>query len=374
LSGECLILGRPFGKHIDNQELNALVPSRSEAGRYSQVLAPDVVREAQLHVRSCLDCGKKVWKYWLLVNRLSMANLEAAPRGRDCPKDDDVNWFELAAGLWPEMRAAQLIKHAALCDHCGPRLRAATRMEHDSTPAEQKLVSGLTVKAPTASDSPASRNARTWLSAKSFAMAIALIVVTGIFAARAPRPATQLSGREIAEFAVVTHRLHAEGALPLEMRTDSQWALNEWFKTKLQFALALPASAPSFNEQRPYLLDGARIVPIGKKTAAFIAYRRAGVETRLQSASLMVTPDSVALATGGVETHFAKITFHYSRLDGYKVVTWSSHGLTYALVSQEDDTMQRACMVCHSAMGDRDLSNTSTPLRPRRDPAEPVWQ
>ena len=49
-------------------------------------------------------------------------------------------------------------------------------------------------------------------------------------------------------------------------------------------------------------------------------------------------------------------------VDGYKVVTWSLHGLTYALVSEEGNDTQKSCMVCHSAMRDRDLNHTSTPL------------
>lgn len=367
-------MGRPFGKHIDNQELNALVPSRPEAGRESPGLSPDVIREAQLHVRSCLDCGKKVWKYWLLVNRLSIVTSAVAPAGRDCPKDDDVNWFELAAGLWPELKAAQLIQHAALCDHCGPLLRAATRMEHYPTPAEQKMVSELTVRQHDGAPAPSSRRLPIWFSAKWFAAAMALILLAGVWSARSSLSPRPLTGNQIAEFAVATHRQHAQGILPLDMRTDSQWALNEWFKTKLPFALSLPASAPAPSEQRPYSLEGARLVSVGGKTAAFVAYRILGAETHLASASLTVTPDSVAVATGGVEARFAKVSFHYSRVDGYKVVTWSSHGLTYTLVSQEDDTTQRSCMVCHSAMGDRDLSNTSTPLRSFRDSAEPVWQ
>jgi hypothetical protein len=40
----------------------------------------------------------------------------------DCPYDEDVDWHEVAAGLWPELKAKQLIMHAALCDHCGPLL------------------------------------------------------------------------------------------------------------------------------------------------------------------------------------------------------------------------------------------------------------
>jgi hypothetical protein len=85
--------------------------------------------------------------------------------------------------------------------------------------------------------------------------------------------------------------------------------------------------------------------------------------------SLMVTPDSVAVASGGVKVDFKKVSFHYRMVEGYKVVTWSLRGRTYALVSQEGNNAQRSCMVCHSAMRDRDLSQTPTPLR-----TEPVLQ
>jgi hypothetical protein len=85
--------------------------------------------------------------------------------------------------------------------------------------------------------------------------------------------------------------------------------------------------------------------------------------------SLMVTPDSVAVASGGIIADFKKVSFHYRMVEGYKVVTWSLRGRTYALVSQEGNSTQRSCMVCHSPMRDRDLSQTPTPLR-----TEPVLQ
>ena len=74
-----------------------------------------------------------------------MAVSEAAPPGADCPKDEDVDWHEVAAGLWPELKATQLIMHAALCDHCGPLLRAATSVDDDPTPQEEKLLAELKV-------------------------------------------------------------------------------------------------------------------------------------------------------------------------------------------------------------------------------------
>jgi anti-sigma factor RsiW len=172
-----------------------------------------------------------------------------------------------------------------------------------------------------------------------------------------------LSGPKYAEFAVKTHRQHAQGSLALDVRSDSVQALNDWFKKKLQFSLTLPASPAAPADERPYRLEGARLVQVGGKTAAFVAYQMPTAQMPTAEASLMVAPNSVAVASGGVEVDFKKVRFHYSMVDGYRVVTWSLHGLTYALVSEEGNDTQKSCMVCHSAMRDRDLSHTPTPLR-----------
>ena len=107
----------------------------------------------------------------------------------------------------------------------------------------------------------------------------------------------------------------------------------------------------------------------GGRTAAYIAY-----QMQTGPVSLIVVPASVAVASGGVEVDFKKVIFHYRTVDGYKVVTWSQHELTYALVSQEGNRTQRSCMVCHSAMKDRDLSRTPTPLGALGNAPEPVEQ
>jgi hypothetical protein len=353
-------LGRPFDKHIDNEELNALVPSSPETGQELHGLPPDAVREAERHVKSCLDCSGKVSKYRQLVNRSSNVVVsQAAPPGADCPNDRDVDWHEVAAGLWPELKAKQLIMHAALCDHCGPLLRAATSVDDDPTSQEEKLLAVL--KAPSRPDlipepvpaPPSPPWFMRWL-----VPALALILIVAALVTWWPSSPRLLSAVKFAEFAVSTHRQHAQGNLALDVRSDSQQILNEWFRAKLPFSLALPASPAAPGEERPYRLQGARLVPAGGKTAVYIAYQ-------MQSGpvSLMVAPDSVAIASGGIEVYFKKVTFHYRTVESYKVVTWSLHGNTYALVSQEGNSTQRSCMVCHSAMRDRDLSQTPVPLR-----------
>jgi anti-sigma factor RsiW len=359
-------LGRPVDKHIDHEELNALVSSSPGGEQQLHGLSADAVREAERHVKSCRDCSGKVSKYRQLVNRSSNVLVsEAAPPGAGCPNDGDVNWHEVAAGLWPELKAKQLIMHAALCDHCGPLLRASTSVDDDPTPQEEKLLAEL--KVPSRPDFtpepvpplPSPRPFMRWL-----VPAVALILIVAALVMLSPSSSKPLSGAKFAELAVSTHRQHAQGNLVLDVRSDSQQTLNEWFKAKSPFSLALPASPPAPGEERPYRLEGARLVQVGSKSAVYIAYQ---METG--PVSLMVTPDSVAVASGGVKVDFKKVSFHYRMVEGYKVVTWSLRGRTYALVSQEGNSTQRSCMVCHSPMRDRDLSQTPTPLR-----SEPVLQ
>jgi anti-sigma factor RsiW len=369
-------LRRPFDKHIDSHELDALVPSPTTTGQEVPGLLPDAIREAERHLQTCGDCSRKVSQYRQLVNQLSkVAVSDAAPPEVDCPEDSDVDWHEVAAGLWPEPMATHLIMHAALCDHCGPLLRAATSVDDDPSPQEEKLLAEL--KAPwwpelRANPIPTAPGAlpvwRRFLQWQMWAPALALILIIGVLSTRPPSSAAPLSGSTFAEFAVHAHRQHLQGNLALDVRSDSQQMLNEWFKAK-SLPLELPASPAAPGEERPYRLQGARLVKVAGKRAAFIAY-----QMQTGPVSLIVTPDSVAAASGGVTEDFKRVSFHYRTVAGYKVVTWSLHGQTYALVSQEGNSTQRSCMVCHSAMRDRDLSHTPTPLGADGNAVQPPAQ
>jgi len=344
------------------------VPSFSEAGHDAPKVPADGLRDAERHVLSCAECEAKVSKYRRLVSGGANVVPEAAPPGNDCPTN--VDWHEVAAGLWPELKTRQLIMHAALCDYCGPLLRGATSV-NGGAPAEPKnlptkavaLVRTGPVRRLAWPLSPL-RQHMTWLVPAVAMMVIAGILVTAPSSSKAP-----LTGKKFAEFAVSTHKQHAHGDLDLDIHTDSQQILNEWFKAKSEFPLALPASAALPGEQRPYHLEGARLVEVGGKTAAYVAY-----EMQPGDASLIVAPDSVAVAAGGVEVDFKKVSFHYSMVDGYRVVTWSVHGLTYGLVSQEGNSTQKSCMVCHSPMRDRDLTNIPTPFATKGRVVESIFQ
>jgi len=373
-------MARPLDKHIDSQELDALaaLPSKSEHER--PMLFRDAVREAERHLDTCASCNGKVANYQRLVNRTSNAALWAAGSRTDCSVGQGVDWHEVVGGLWPELKAKELIRHAALCDQCGPLLRDAAAVANDDEPTseEEKLLAKLRAPSSPAFKAtrelvpPASAPSSIWrvfLQWNVLVPVSALLLIIGIFAAKSPSSPGSLSGQRFAEFAVSAHRQHVQGQLALDVYSDSPEAVNEWVQSKAQIALALPASSAIPAEQRPYGLTGVRLMHIAGKSVAYIAYR-------MQSdlVSLIVAPDSVAVASGGIEVDFAKVNFHYATVEGYKAVTWSVHGLTYALISREGNGSQRSCMVCHSAMRGRDLSQIPTPPGAETDLAAPVWQ
>jgi anti-sigma factor RsiW len=277
----------------------------------------------------------------------------------------------VAAGLWPELKTQQLITHAARCARCGPLLRAASAAE--PTPQEEAFLAQL--KAPTRPALQATKEVppnhpssiwRRFLDWKVLVPASALLVLVAVLST-GRASSSPLSGSALAQFAATTHQQHLQGNLALELQSDSQSQLNEWLHQKSQFSLALPASSEAPREQLPYRIQGARLIRVRNNTAAYIAY-----QMEADPVSLIVTPLSVAVASGGSEVDFKKVSFHYYTTQGYKVVTWSVHGLTYALVSGEGNNMQRSCMVCHSAMRDRDLSHTPTPLADQNGIAGPA--
>jgi anti-sigma factor RsiW len=360
-------MGRPFDKHIDAQEIDALVPSRAHEGEGSKIARLGSMREAERHLASCPECRGKVAQYLQLVHRMNVGVSVTSAAQSDCPTD--IDWHEVAAGLWPELKTQQLIAHAARCAHCGPLLRAASAEE--PTPEEEAFLAQLKAPARPALKERAAEKHRSsiWgrlLEWKILVPASALLAVVAVLSA-GRASSSPLSGVELAQFAATTHKQHLAGNLALELHSDSQSLLNDWLHEKSQFSLALPASSESPREQMPYRIEGARLIRVRNNTAAYIAYRM-----EADPVSLIVTPLSVAVASGGFEADFKKVSFHYYTIQDYKVVTWSVHGLTYALVSGEGNNTQRSCMVCHSAMRDRDLSHTPTPLADQKNIAGPT--
>jgi anti-sigma factor RsiW len=142
--------------------------------------------------------------------------------------------------------------------------------------------------------------------------------------------------------AVDNHVRYLKGQLPLEVFSDSPEQIAAWFAGKLAFNLRLPDYPEQSAENKPYHVEGGRLVGFKEDYAAYIVYRLNG-----HPISLVVTSNSIAQPSGGEEIPWERLRFHFQTMSGWKVLTWSHNGLTYALVSNLQERGQASCIVCH---------------------------
>jgi mycothiol system anti-sigma-R factor len=150
------------------------------------------------------------------------------------------------------------------------------------------------------------------------------------------------------ETAAATHRSYLEGNLPMEFRSSSPSDVTAWFAGKVPFHFQLPLSQQTASAQQIYRLVGSRLVNFKGTYAALTTY-----DMGEQKISLFVVSDKSARAEGGEEVQSGSLMFHDHAVGSFKVITWSNHGLTYALVSSLPGSARQSCLVCHQNMSDR---------------------
>jgi CHAT domain-containing protein/tetratricopeptide (TPR) repeat protein len=136
-------LTRPFDKHLDSDELDRLVSlQRTSVSDSGRLLEPSL-REAERHVESCQDCSQKLQVHKSVHSEiLRMRAPNPSPPTPECM--GDAEWLEVAAGLLPETKTRELMKHAAQCGHCGPLLKnAAEALVDEPTPSEEAWLASL---------------------------------------------------------------------------------------------------------------------------------------------------------------------------------------------------------------------------------------
>ena len=177
--------------------------------------------------------------------------------------------------------------------------------------------------------------------------AIALVFVLGMMFI--PTIASNARAATYIDTALTTHRSYLDGKLPLEIESDSPEAVTAWFAGKVPFDFRLPTSQPFPNGQPAYRLVGARLVNYEGSYAALVTY-----EMKNEHISLLVASNKSAVASGGEEIRSGALTFHYHTKAGFNVITWSTHGLTYAQVSSLNTSAHQSCLVCHQNIADKD--------------------
>src|SRR5215469_4276298 len=153
-----------------------------------------------------------------------------------------------------------------------------------------------------------------------------------------------------AKLAVEAHQQHLGGELSLEISSTSPEVVSDWFSGQVSFSVKLPNYQEASGQDQLYQIEGGRVVQFNNDPAAYVSY-----QMDKQPISLLVTTDSVAAPSGGEEVVSKGITFHYDTIDGFKVITWSDRGLTYALVSNLKERGQQSCLVCHQGTRDKDF-------------------
>lgn len=176
-------------------------------------------------------------------------------------------------------------------------------------------------------------------------LAVGLVVVLAFLFT--PQIVQRAHANAFVEEAAATHRSYLEGNLPMEIHTSSPTAVTAWFAGKVPFHFQLPASQPSQIGEPIYRLTGSRLISFRGGNAALATY-----EMERDKISLLVISDESARAEGGEAVESGNLTFHYHAVGDFKVITWSNHGLTYALVSSLSGSAQQSCLVCHQNMAD----------------------
>jgi anti-sigma factor RsiW len=168
------------------------------------------------------------------------------------------------------------------------------------------------------------------------AVACAVAVLVTVLVLRRTTPAEP---RPLADIAVLYLRSVAAGQTPLDIVSADPAKLVEWFAGRLPFELLLPRlDSPELH------LVGSRLVDVGGRLAAFIAYRRGDVDIGLAVAQQGDVPPPRSTTS---ET-FRSIRFHFETVDGYEVISWSDRGLSYSLASRLPSRGRASCQVCHS--------------------------
>lgn len=193
---------------------------------------------------------------------------------------------------------------------------------------------------------PAYSGYRSAIKVSAFLIVMFALILTLILALKQGKNSTN-SPSEFAILAVDTHQRRMQNRLPLEITSESPENISSWFKNKLPFNFKLPNYQEISGQEKLYSLEGARLVAFNKDYAAYVAYRMGQ-----QLISLIVTSESSVKPRGGQVINSKGLKFHLNVVNGYKVITWSDRGLTYALVSDLEQHGQKSCMVCHAGSKD----------------------
>jgi hypothetical protein len=178
-------------------------------------------------------------------------------------------------------------------------------------------------------------------------MLVAAALVIALCLMAVPNIVQNVRAASYVEAALTNHNRYLHGEVGPGIRTKSPEAVTAWFADKVPFQFRLPSSEAALQANPTYELAGASLVQYRGIPAAMVVY-----EAPSGTVSLLVESSKAAVVAGGAVSHYGALMFHYRNEGRFKVITWSAHNLTYALVSSIASSAQASCMVCHQSMAD----------------------
>jgi anti-sigma factor (TIGR02949 family) len=255
-----------------------------------------------------------------------------------------------------ELEARRFRDHLNTCPDCQDRLRAEQALSNTlresrplfSTPEKLRNELLESIERHSAGNRSRwkwwrhpSRSFSSWriLAPASLVIALCLIAV--------PNIVQNVRAENYLDTAIENHDRYLNHDMILGIRTNSPDAVTSWFADKLPFHFRLPNSEAALDANPSYKLAGASLVKYQGIPAAMVVY-----DAPSGIVSLLVESSKVAAVAGGDEVHFGSLIFHYRNDGRFKVITWSAHNVSYALVSSISGSAQESCMVCHQSMRD----------------------
>jgi len=285
------------------------------------------------------------------------------------PCDDAVNILRYLDNEFSGRELETFRAHLQSCPTCKARLeeeRAFSTVLHRSRPLYQAPEQLRSQVSEILKQHPAAGNAERiylqllrilqrpfpnrWPYLPSWGVLVTALMVASLFLSFVPGVVRRVHAASYVETAIAVHRSYLNGSLDPQIQSDSPTLVSAWFAGKVPFDFRLPTARDS---NPVYRLAGARVISYRERDAALVIY-----ETQGEKISLLVASNKYATIAGGDEVRSGNLVFHYFSREKFKVITWSNHGLSYALVSSLSASARQSCLVCHQNMADRDVFQT----------------
>jgi anti-sigma factor RsiW len=268
----------------------------------------------------------------------------------------DANILHYLNGELEDSMLEDFLAHLNKCSACREKLheeQALTDLFRRSRPLytapdalRARVAAVAAGRASANGDPPLRQAASNW--ALRMAMPVAALILIALGLALAPAIFNRMSAAAFVDMAVTAHRSYSQNQLPLQIISDSPPVITAWFAGRVPFQFRLPVAESAPDSQPAYRLTGARMMRFKRDDVAFVSY-----QAKEEIITLLVAPEQSARALGGDEVRSGDLIFHYIPRPALSVITWSTHGLTYALVSSIRGTAQHSCLVCHQNMADK---------------------